>query len=288
MKLDLHVHTDCSDGDEDWKTVLQKAEAFGLEYLSITDHNSVDVYFQIKEPKKYFHGKIITGTELRCLFGGQIIEFLGYEIDAKKMKELIASVYPPEEEVKNIQFKSFHEALIKNGIKFDPDVYETWDRVKHVYPVRHLHLNMKKFPQNQAILNDEDAWSDCSVLYRKHLTNSKSRFYGDESCYIPSASKICNIIRQTGGKIFVAHPFMYGNNAKDILKKIIKECDIDGVECFYTTFTKNESKYLVDFCKENNLLISAGSDYHGVWRKGFNLGMDKHLFGELITWCGKI
>jgi len=64
----------------------------------------------MKQPEKYFSGKLIHGTELRCLCQGQIIELLGYEIDVNKMKKSICNVYPSETEVKNIQFKVFYES----------------------------------------------------------------------------------------------------------------------------------------------------------------------------------
>ena len=41
------------------------------------------------------------------------------------------------------------------------------------------------------------------------------------------------------------------------------EAGIEGIECYYSRYNADEIKFLVDCAKENNLLISGGSDYHG-------------------------
>ena len=49
----------------------------------------------------------------------------------------------------------------------------------------------------------------------------------------------------------------------------------DGLECFYTTFTEEQSAYLVRLCKERGLLISGGSDFHGTIKSNHDLGVGR-------------
>ena len=42
------------------------------------------------------------------------------------------------------------------------------------------------------------------------------------------------------------------------------EAGIEGIECYYSRYNADEIKFLVDCAKKNNLLISGGSDYHGL------------------------
>ena len=64
--IDLHIHTHYSDGTENCMTVLKKCQEKNLDYISITDHNSVDAYFELEKlnVKQLYSGKIICGIEL--------------------------------------------------------------------------------------------------------------------------------------------------------------------------------------------------------------------------------
>lgn len=80
------------------------------------------------------------------------------------------------------------------------------------------------------------------------------------------------------GKVFLPHIFEYKDNSKKILKFILDNYNIDGIECFYTTFSKEQSDFLLNICKEKNILISGGSDYHGTFKPNVDLGIG---FGNL-------
>ena len=89
--IDLHIHTIHSDGTASVSEVLAESERLGLKAISITDHNTVDAYKEIEDNdlRKSFSGKIIIGVELAAIVGGIEIEVLGYNIDWRKMDELI-------------------------------------------------------------------------------------------------------------------------------------------------------------------------------------------------------
>ena len=50
------------------------------------------------------------------------------------------------------------------------------------------------------------------------------------------------------------------------------EYDLDGIECYYNGFTEDEIKYIEDFAKKRNILISGGSDFHGTVDRDNELG----------------
>ena len=71
---------------------------------------------------------------------------------------------------------------------------------------------------------------------------------------------------------------MYRENSEKILSDILKNHKIDGIECFYTTFTKEQNEYLLKLCKQNNYYISGGSDYHGDFKPDIEIATG---FGNL-------
>ena len=85
--IDLHMHTNHSDGTDSVEELLKNAEKKHLEVISITDHDSIDAYHEIDENpslRSLYSGTLIVGTELRALYHKHNIEVLGYGIDYKK------------------------------------------------------------------------------------------------------------------------------------------------------------------------------------------------------------
>jgi len=85
--IDLHTHTTHSDGKQTVSQLLKKAEQQNLKIISITDHQSVGAYTELRDPKirALFSGKIITGVELNFQHNGLQNEILGYGIDPEKL-----------------------------------------------------------------------------------------------------------------------------------------------------------------------------------------------------------
>jgi len=287
MKLDLHIHTNCSDGTDDWKTILQEAEKLKLEVISITDHNNVDVYFQMQNPEKYYSGKIISGIEPECFYMGRCIELIGYGIDVEKMHKSLKGIYKSRDEINKFHAETCYKSLVNNGIKLTPNIIDSWDKNLHYYAIGHLHKDMKRYPENKKIISDDESWNKAVQCYRNYIGNPSSPFYVDESDFYPTADTIYKLIKLAGGLVFIAHPFTYGKDSITILESLVSEFQIDGIECFYNTFTPEQTEFLLDFCKKHNLLVSAGSDYHGSSRPHVKLGVEDRRFRELLKWIKK-
>ena len=77
--IDLHMHSTCSDGSDDYKTILKKAQELGLNYISITDHDNCKVYEEMEKDniKDYYTGNLIPGVELQAYILVFSIELLG-------------------------------------------------------------------------------------------------------------------------------------------------------------------------------------------------------------------
>lgn len=73
--IDLHIHTNYSDGADNLITVLKLAEEKELEYISITDHDNCKAYDGLKRinVKEYYKGNIIPGIEIKCTYEGRLI-----------------------------------------------------------------------------------------------------------------------------------------------------------------------------------------------------------------------
>ena len=87
--VDLHIHTRNSSGTDSLEDILKKAENKKLKVISITDNENIEIYDEVKDNnvRNLFSGKIITGTEIKTMFDGVVIDVLAYDFDPEKLKD---------------------------------------------------------------------------------------------------------------------------------------------------------------------------------------------------------
>ena len=88
--IDLHVHSDESDGKMNPRNIVEQAKRKGLKYVSICDHNNIDAYLNTNILSE---DMVITGVEFDCLYKGVLIHILGYgiDVDNEEIKSLFAN-----------------------------------------------------------------------------------------------------------------------------------------------------------------------------------------------------
>ena len=101
-----------------------------------------------------------------------------------------------------------------------------------------------------------------------------------------------NLVRKAGGLVFIPHIFEYRDNAERILNYILDNYKIDGIECYYTTFTQEQHERVRSICKEKNLFVSGGSDFHGTIKPGVDIGVgygNLKIPDEILdSWINKV
>ena len=271
--IDLHTHTIYSDGTYTTKELLKEAEKAGVTLLSITDHDKVNSYLDIKEMKvkDYYTGKIIVGCEFSMAYEGKRMELLGYGFDIAKVKPWLDKNYDTQK-IANDNIMEFHEIYdicIRKGLKMTPNLRYT----PKEYPVDVIYYDIIKYEENKKFFTDEE-WTNIDVFWRKCSNNKGFILYWDFSKRIPSAKEVSDLIRNAGGKVFIAHLFKYQiENHIELLNNLVRDNIIDGVEVYYSAFTNEQIEYLKEYCEKNNLLMSAGTDCHGMKKKDRKLGI---------------
>ena len=274
IMIDLHMHTKYSDGTDTAEEILIKAESRNLNVISITDHNNALVYDELEnmDISKYYSGEIIPGVELNTKVLNIPIEILGYGIDYKKLNKLTAKLYMPAEERNKIEVKRLFEKCKKAGMKIDDDCVERYS--PQGFASKFIHSELTKYESNKDFL-DRDVWEDTILFYRKYMSNPECMLYVEMDDIVPDFDTASSLIRECGGLVFLPHIFEYKDNARKILNYIMDNYKFDGIECFYSTFTKEQSEELLQVCREHNYYTSGGSDYHGSAKKGIDLGVGR-------------
>lgn len=268
--IDLHIHTTTSDGSDEPKDILIKAQQLGLKYISITDHDSIGAYKKLKDINlhNYFEGKIIPGCEFSAVHMGRPIEILGYGIDL----DIISSTgiisddkfYERENEhlkklvevSKNLNLKCSNNLSIK-GKYFATQIF---------------HDDLRKYPENEKYLGKE-VYESINVFYRTCVNSADSPFFIDllKDCF--TVEEAADLIKKAGGKSFLAHLYGYFvEDHDDFLNSIISLNALDGIECYHSLHSIERTKHLLNYCKEHNLYASGGSDYHGKLKPNVKMG----------------
>ena len=259
--IDLHLHTNHSDGTDSVKELLENAEQQKLELISITDHDSVEAYFELEkypEIRKKFSGEIIIGSEIKTIFNNVNIEILAYGIDYKK----INIKREDRMQVQNDILKHFIRVAKDLGIRVDENIKVDITDPNKIYACWVFCDNILKYKENEKLFNKLGEVNRLT-FYREDEGNKNSPFYYNTSKYYDSCQDLIDKIHKAGGLAFLAHGLIYSfDNNRHAVEEILKTTNIDGLECIYPLFNQEQQEFMIDLCKKNNRFMSGGSDYH--------------------------
>ena len=277
--IDLHIHTNNSDGSDSVIDVLKKAQKHELSYMSITDHESVNGHYELRniDVKQYFSGKIIPGVELKNYYKDRVIDILAYNIDIDKFNEYLEKNYKNKThrmlETKNL--KHLYKQAKAYGLTLDPIEEIKWDPDSD-WGSFIVYNEIKKHPENEAKV-PKDLWESFSNFKKDYVYNRNNMFFLDKKDDYPSPAETVKQVHLAGGVAFLAHVHEYKwvKDKIQYITELVKNSNLDGIECYYSNFTEEQIKELLEYCKKNHLYTSGGTDYHGAKRPSVEIGVGK-------------
>lgn len=277
--IDLHIHTNNSDGSDSIIDVLKKAQKHELSYMSITDHESVNGHYELRniDVKQYFSGKIIPGVELKNYYKDRVIDILAYNIDIDKFNEYLEKNYKNKThrmlETKNL--KHLYKQAKAYGLTLDPIEEIKWDSDSDWGSVI-VYNEIKKHPENEAKV-PKDLWESFSNFKKDYVYNRNNMFFLDKKDDYPSPAETVKQVHLAGGVAFLAHVHEYKwvKDKIQYITELVEDSNLDGIECYYSNFTEEQIKELLEYCKKNHLYTSGGTDYHGTKRPSVEIGVGK-------------
>ncbi len=270
MVADLHLHTTASDGNIGAEKTLKIAYKRGLDYISITDHDSVDALDEALDLSENSKVKVIPGIEINSDYLDTEIHVLGYFIDHKSpaLLELLENIKSSRKRRAEKMIEKLNSLLDINL-----DMVELNELVDGEIITR-SHIAGLLSKNNIVKSNDE--------AFDKYI-GSKAPAYVKRD-YITPVGAI-KVIKDAGGIPVLAHPgrIAYdGFSFKDLL-----DFDFEGVEVFYPAHSHQEEKSFLKACLERDLIITGGSDNHGPGQGHKNLigkvRLPKRFLNDLIN-----
>ncbi len=249
-KFDLHIHSNNSDGCDTIQELVQKFVDNKLEIVALTDHDTVSGISDIRNCLPD-NTKFIPGIELTCKAKGIKCHILGYNIDENNpiLLELIE---------KGRQLRKIKLETRINFLKDKWNIELRKDELDWLYSRN----SVVKTHIANIIVNRGLAENNIEAMnkYLEGCKTGNTRFDGQEAI---------NTIKTTGGLPVWAHPL--GGEGEEHLEKdeflsrlkIMIDCGIQGLECYYSRYNDLEIEFLKDCANKNGLYITGGSDYHG-------------------------
>ena len=214
-------------------------------------------------------------------------EILGYGFDLNTIKE-----YFENNDIMGIQ-KNYLEYLKKQGKKvgliFDENL-KLMDN--HSYASVVFETELLKYSENKEIMKKHHISLEPN-FYRAEQCNKNSIFYIDENKDFIDIKGLLEKIHEAKGIAFLAHPYIYPvENVEEMVEYIVNTYQLDGIECYYSTFTEEQKQTMINCTKKYNLYISGGTDFHGMSKPDIKMGNGRgnlQIPKEVIlNWVDKI
>lgn len=250
-RIDLHMHSTVSDGTDSPLELLQKVREAGLLYFSLSDHDAIEGNQEILSALKEDDPKFLTGVEFSCKDEVGKYHILGYGFDPEH--EAIRKVVKAGHDVR---ITLLHERLLFLKDNFDitfPE--EELDAL--------LSLKNPGKPHLAALLVKAGHARDKKDAFENFLNKIPNK-----DRYTHPKDAIDGILL-SGGIPMLAHPF-YGTSTEwigsaDLAARVrhLKDLGLMGLEAFHSRFSAENSREILDLSHQFDLLVTAGSDYHG-------------------------
>ena len=257
-RIDLHVHSNASDGTFTPTELLTAAKAAGLSAMALTDHDTTSGIAEAASAAEKNNIEFIPGVELSTDYHGKEIHVLGLYIHPddpvlnKKMQEFRdCRDHRNELMIKRLQEEGFDITIEALNASF-PDAVVTRAHIARFMLDHHMIPTMRT-------AFDRYIGDGCKCYVARTKVNP-----------MDAAAMICD----AGGVAVLAHPVLYHLSRQDLLHLIheMQEYGLKGIEAIYSENSLADEQEMKKIAHDHQLLITGGSDFHGSNKPDIQLG----------------
>jgi predicted metal-dependent phosphoesterase TrpH len=268
MIIDLHIHSQSSDGAFTVEEIVKEAKLRNIGFMSITDHDSISCQLVAMDLAGEAGIRYVSGVELNVTFshpryreGKSVsLDFLGYQFDAKNraLRDKLQRMAAYREERAAKILRNLNAEFEKGGIS---------------------KLTKRDFEQIQASVDGTLGRPHIAdYLVKKGIVRNRQEAFDRYlvRCNVPKfplyLEEASRLVRNAGGKIVLAHPNdPHGTSLVTLTKSLLEQTAIieesmlgyiDGVECWHSRNDAQTTNHYIKFAKKHGLIMTGGSDCH--------------------------
>ena len=256
--VDMHVHSNASDGTFSPSQVVELAKNAGLDAFALTDHDTTAGVPEALEKGRDLNIEVIPGIEVSSSFDGTEIHILGLFVNSDD--PVLAAMLEKMRISRDRRNEKMLENLAADGISFtkeeicgdNPDTIITRAHIAHALVAKGICSGM-----DQA--------------FKKYLQ------YGGRYCPQKehlSPEEVVKTLISNGAFVALAHPFQYkfGDKKTEELIAHMADLGMKGLEVYHSSNNKLESMKLQEMAVRHHLLPTGGSDFHGGNKPDISIG----------------
>ena len=256
--VDLHVHSNASDGTFSPSQVVELAKNAGLDAFALTDHDTTAGVPEALEKGRDLNIEVIPGIEVSSSFDGTEIHILGLFVNSDD--PVLAAMLEKMRISRDRRNEKMLENLAADGISFtkeelcgdNPDTIITRAHIAYALVAKRICSGM-----DQA--------------FKKYLQ------YGGRYCPQKehlSPEEVVKTLISNGAFVALAHPFQYkfGDKKTEELIAHMADLGMKGLEVYHSSNNKLESMKLQEMAVRHHLLPTGGSDFHGGNKPDISIG----------------
>jgi predicted metal-dependent phosphoesterase TrpH len=253
--IDLHTHSNASDGTDSPSQLIDKAISKGLNLVALTDHDTVagwnEAIAALKNHESNTNLELVLGSEVSCQDSdGTSIHMLGLLFDPNYAP--LINEFEKTRENRITRMSRIISRLNEAGIEITIEEVHAQKRDDATLGRPHL---ADALVARGHVTSREEAFNI--------FLHNGSKFYINH--YSPSPEVAIQLIKQAGGVAVIAHPLASRSGRKidlQTLDRLIK-AGLDGIEVDHRDHNETERSELMRLAIEHDLVVTGSSDYHG-------------------------
>jgi predicted metal-dependent phosphoesterase TrpH len=248
--IDLHTHTNFSDGTDTPRQLINKALAAGISIIGLTDHDSISGWQEAIDALRPGIS-LVPGAEISCqTTDGISVHILGLLFDSQNV-ELIKTMA----ETKENRYGRMAKIIARiNETGIDITMDDVLEQLADGATLGRPHL-ADALVKKGVVASRDEAFTQ--------MLHNKSKYY--VSHYSPTPEVAIKLIKDAGGVSVIAHSMASHRGRAISLETFgsLIKAGLDGIEVDHRDHSPEEKNQLIRLATENNLVVTGASDYHG-------------------------
>jgi predicted metal-dependent phosphoesterase TrpH len=253
--IDLHSHTDASDGTFTPSQLVEEALRVGLRVLGITDHDTFDGYNAAVSAAHQAGLELVCGIELSTNLHGRSVHLLGYFLSNHKMTEFCEWVVEMQAARRD---RNRRLVARLQSLGFDITLEEVSAQSRGLTARPHFAQVMLAKGYVATIQQAFDDYLDESAIGYVHRQE-------------PSFAEAVAMIRSAGGIASLAHPVRVRGDVAEVMPELCRD-GLNAIEVYHSDHEPAHVEKYLALANQYGLLVTGGSDFHGAAKPGIDLG----------------
>lgn len=257
-QIDLHTHSNASDGSCSPAEVIKMAADAGLSAVALTDHDTMNGVPEALEAAQKINIECIPGIELSAVYGDREVHIVGLFLEPKD--PVLADRLAAFQHIREQRNLKMIEKMKAAGVDITMEKLRALEGDAVI-----TRANLARYLVHTGYA------ASIKEVFDKYLSPGMP-FYVPKTGVSPedAVRAICD----GGGVAILAHPLLYGftSSQLDTCIELLKGCGLRGIETYYSTYSPADERNMKRLANRHHLLWSGGSDFHGSVKPHIQIG----------------